>query len=72
MKTYGFFFSKYFIKLTQKQYQKGAGLLRITLWSTYLTKAPSIGSRHNTKMAPAPEKDDGTNDQDDVQGLSIN
>lgn len=23
-------------------------------------------------MAPAPEKDDGTNDQDDVQGLQIN
>lgn len=38
VKTYGFFFSKYFIKLTQKQYQKGAGLLRITLWSTYLIK----------------------------------
>lgn len=35
-------------------------------------KTPSIGSRHNTKMAPAPEKDDGTNDQDDVQGLQIN
>lgn len=31
-----------------------------------------MGSRHNTKMAPAPEKDDGTNDQDDVQGLQIN
>lgn len=65
----------FFVNIYQNRTQaisKGVGLLRITPWSTYLIKAPSIGSRHNTKMAPAPEKDDGTNDQDDVQGLQIN
>lgn len=34
--------------------------------------APSTGSRHITKMAPAPENNDRTDDQDDSKGLFIN
>ena len=33
--------------------------------------APSTGSRHITKMAPAPENNDRTDDQDDSKGLFI-